>query len=138
MGRPHEVLVTRPSIPTIPVGEEIPSSINEILKELLELWRYSILPGRKHGTIEIISLTTGAVYQKLFVERKLVTMALIQNLSTEVVSLANTGGANGARLNPANLAGEGGGSLPVGNIDLSEIFFQRTTSGVTLAVYSEL
>lgn len=138
MGRPHEVLVERPRTETPRVGEEIPSSINELLKELLELWRYSVLAGRKHGTIEIISLTTGAVYQKLYAERKHVTMAIIQNLSTEVVSLANTGGANGVRLNQADLAGEGGGSLPVGNIDLSEIYFQRITAGVTLAVYSEL
>ena len=121
-----------------PVGGDV-ASVEDFLKAILELLEYNILAGRKHGYIDVITLTTGAAYQKLYNERKHVTMALIQNLSTEVVSLQNTGGgANGERLNPANLAGEGGGSLPVGNIDLAEISFVRTTSGVTLAVYYEI
>ena len=112
------------------------------LQAILDLLNYSIQAGLKHGHIEVISLASNGVTQQLYPDRKYVTFALIQNISIENVTVftgSNQGVApNGVLLNLSLGAGQAGGSLPVGNVDLSEFFFVRATAGVTLAVYYEL
>ena len=98
-------------------------------------------PGDRKPLIQIINLTTGATVQRIFAYAKPIFKGTIQNISTEDVTLYTKEGqaaGTGIILNAATLSGKGGGALDVGNIDLFNLFFVRTTSGDTLAVYSEV
>lgn len=69
-----------------------------------------------------------------------VKSGIIENISTENVTIAVPDGSAAGKsiiLTKANAAGEGGGSLPVGNVDLAKFQYVRTTAGVTLGVYYE-
>lgn len=117
------------------------TSVNALLQQILDVLKYQINRGMKNGNIELISLASGATFQPLYLNPKPVTMALIQNISTEDVTITSSISGNtasqGILLNKANAAGEGGGSMPVDNIDLKNLNFVRTTAGLTLAVYYE-
>lgn len=91
--------------------------------------------------IETVELNVGATFQELFPGTKKVRFGLIQNISTENITLytisAGQVAAKGICLTKANGAGEGGGSLPVGRIDLAKIWFVRATAGLSISVYYE-
>ena len=93
------------------------------------------------GIVNVVSLSTGGTFQRISATSRLVNRAIIQNISTENVTIVsgspNATAGQGIALNAAPATGLGGGSLPVGNIDLSTLFFVRASSGVTLAVYYE-
>jgi len=107
---------------------------------ILKLLRLDIQPAQRVPRFFEISLTTGAAAQKLFEQSLKVRLAIIQNISTETVSIRDPANpptvTSGTLLNPA-VAGEGGGSVVVNNIDLSKVMFVRTTSGVSLSIYAE-
>jgi hypothetical protein len=68
-----------------------------------------------------------------------VKKAVIQSIATESVTLftnASDIAPNGIVLNTGGV-GNGGGSLTVGNVDLSTFWFVRANPGNTLAVYTE-
>lgn len=105
-----------------------------------------IKPGAVQGTIDVISLTSGAAVQQLYVNPTKVRKALIQNISTDAVTLfTSTGTSNGIHgtagsgtvLNPASVSGQGGGSLPVTNEDLSNYFFVGATTADKVSVWRE-
>lgn len=118
------------------------SSVTALLEQILNVLKYQINRGMKNGTIDLITLNAGATFQQIYSNSKPVTMALIQNISTENVtitsSISGSTASQGIILNKANAAGEGGGSMPVDNIDLKNLNFVRTTAGLTLAVYYEI
>lgn len=106
-----------------------------------------VAPNAINANIDVISTTTGAVIQQLYPNAKKIRKAIIQNISTDPVTIFSTiGTSNGARgtnsqgiiLNAASGAGSGGGTLPTNNIDLSYFWFYAATTGDKLAVYSEL
>lgn len=104
----------------------------------------SVSPARPF--IRTVTLTTGAIPERVIPEAQfLVLAAQFQNLSTEVVNLATSEAElrkatiEGFRLNPASIAGQGGGTVSMDGqgtlIDLSVYFFVRATAGLTLAVH---
>lgn len=92
--------------------------------------------------IDPVDLTTGGAFQQMYPGTKAVESAIIQNISTENVTLTTATQGQvaglGILLTKANNAGEGGGSHPVGNVDLAKFYFVRATAGHTLAVYYEI
>jgi len=95
--------------------------------------------GQSVGQIYIIALTTGGVSQQLVQGSMKVKKAVIQSIATESVTLftnASDIAPNGIVLNTGGV-GNGGGSLTVGNVDLSTFWFVRASAGNTLAVYAE-
>lgn len=146
MGRVESAAVIIPPMNGEPAPEPepptngAPQSLTGLLKQILFILNQSFFTGQSRHEITIISLDTGATFQQIFPATKLVKKAIIQNISTEAVTIISraTGTVSqGIILNPADLAGQGGGSLPTGNVDLSKLWFRRVTSGVTLAVYRE-
>jgi hypothetical protein len=127
-------------VPPINGPPEPPVVDTSLIEELLNKIITEFDEGQERGEIEIISLTTGGTWQNLFTSDKPVRKAIIQNISTEDVTIAtaeqSTAG-EGIILNAATLSGEGGGTLPTGNIDLRAFWFVRATAGATLAVYTE-
>ena len=66
----------------------------------------------------------------------------VQNISTEPVTLLiaiTTGGIQsvGTILNPAPAAGQAGGSITFGKINLKDLWILRTTTGNTISIISE-
>lgn len=117
-------------------NDSILSLLQKIYDFIVSLWDR----GKSRSTIEVISLTTGATFQRLYTNSRLVRSAIIQNISTENVTLTTTPGGTaglGIILNQGAGAGQAGGSLPTGNVDLMSYFFVRTTAGATLALHIE-
>ena len=123
------------------------SVIIDLLRQILEVLKGVFTINFSEPQIDVITLTTGAAFERMYDNPRKVKSAVIQNISTEDVTLQIGSGTSstpaftagdGILLNAASASGKGGGSLPVGNIDLSKFYFVRTTSGDTLAVYVEL
>lgn len=115
---------------------------NQLLREIKKLLQVSTQPKGVFPYFFDVTLDTGAVAQRLFQTAQNVVFAVIQNISTEDVSISRTNtpptvGSN-IILNAASAAGKGGGNLPVHNVNLRELMFIRTTAGATLAIYAEL
>ena len=115
------------------------AALNAILVEL----KIQNKPGSiKFSGTDIRTLSAAATFQSLYTTPKNVNSAVIQNLSTEDVTIVTqevptpTAG-EGIILNAANAAGEGGGTLSAGSVDLAKFKFVRTNTGVTLSVYWE-
>lgn len=96
--------------------------------------------GNREPIIEIISLTTGGTFEKFYTSPTEIKYAVIQNISTEDVTITTgpqgTAG-QGILLNAASAAGKGGGSIEANDIDLANLFFVRATAGATLSIYYE-
>lgn len=137
MGRLREPIGPAPPIN----GPDEPPVIDtSLIEQLLEILIREFDEGQERGEIDVISLTTGGKFQNLFPSDKPVRKAIIQNISTEDVTITTaeqSEAGSGIILNAATLSGEGGGSLPTGNIDLRALWFVRATAGATLAVYTE-
>ena len=111
-----------------------------LLQDLVDFIKSLWDRGKSTFAIDVITLVTGATFQRLYAYTRPVRSSIIQNISTEVVTLVSNENGTASRgiiLNPAAVGGEAGGSTPTGNIDLSKIWFVRTTAGVTLAVQIE-
>jgi hypothetical protein len=128
---------TVPDVPPNGGGDGSGGLVGQILSLLQKLFGI----GRSTPSIDTVALTTGATFQQMFGGSKKVMKAIIQNISTENVTITsinqNQVAGTGILLNAASASGEGGGSLPVSNVDLALLYFVRTTAGLTLAVYSE-
>lgn len=123
-----------------PELEEEVKTIEQRTKALLDEIVGEFSPGMRKCEIFVVSLAVGATVQKLITATLLVSNCIIQNISTEDVTLftyPNGVAGQGTILNAATAAGKGGGHVSLGNIDLSKIYFVRTTAGVTLSVYYE-
>ena len=109
-------------------------------KEIAPLIEEEYRRGESNPVIDVLTLGTGGTAQAFYTDvRRLVRKAIIQNISVENVTIGtskNTAIGLGIILNAAT-AGQGGGSMPVYNVDLTKLYFNRTTSGVTLAIYIE-
>ena len=128
----------RSTIP--PVTPSSDTSMGNEVTQILQLLKAEFEEGRAFGTVEIITLDAGAVFQRLYANVKNVKRALIQNISVEDVTITtaiNATQGEGIILNAALALGTAGGSLPVSNIDLSTLCFVRTTAGITLSIYLE-
>lgn len=127
-----------PSPPSGPAGQPSTQVIdltttNNLLQALLNLTTHTYGRGQRQFAVELITLTTGGTFQRMYANQHYVTDAIIQNISAEQVTL--TGPSQGT-------AGQGillnqYDSLPVGSVDLFNMYFVRASSGVTLAVYVE-
>lgn len=145
MGRVESAAVIIPPMngeapPEEPPTNGAPQSLTGLLKQILFILNQSFFTGQSRLEITIHTLNTGATFQQLFPASKEVKKAIIQNISTEAVTIISTATgtvSRGILLNPASISGEGGGSLPTGNVNLNKLWFRRATAGVTLAVYRE-
>lgn len=120
-----------------PPGQD--AGLAALIEETNRLLRQQFERGFSQARIIIVSLTTGGTFDQL-PPGTLIARGIIQNISVEdvTVTTGRTGtAAQGILLNAASAAGEGGGSMPLTNIDLGDIWFVRATAGVTLAVYYE-
>lgn len=119
--------------PNTVVVKEEPDTTKEILSEAFN-------PGKADFGIDIKNVDAGPKWTQLYDTPMLVRKAIIQNISTENVTVVRwkdgaTAG-QGMLLNAA-AAGEGGGSIPLGNIDLSKLWIYRATAGSSVSVYWE-
>jgi len=107
-----------------------PQPSNPLIQLIYDLLVNVFQTGKTTPQIDIVTLTTGGAFQNLVNGQ--VKKAIIQNISSETVTILTSGGTQGVGilLDPK-------GSLPVGNVDLNYFQFVRTTAGVTLAVYKE-
>ena len=113
------------------------SYTDSLLAQLLALLRGAFEAGGSQGKIEVITYTsTGA--QRLGAQATAVKAAIIQNLSTDPIPVHTDNSVapgHGNILNPATAANQAGGSLPVGNVDLSRFWVYIPTSGDRIAIY---
>jgi len=115
--------------------------------DVLELIQYDLdlvsEPGLKKGTTDYFTITAGGTSQPLYSNTKKVSNALIQNLSTDPLTLRAASAVSaavadqGIVLNPSTGAGLAGGSLPVGNVDLSTYTIIGATTGDGFSIYWE-
>ncbi len=118
------------------------NALGQIRSVLLDL--FNLLVGQFRDSapvVEQFTLTTGGTTQRLFDESIKIRAGFLQNVSTEVVSIfskeTGTAATGGVKLNAASAAGQGGGEMSVGNIDLRNLFAVRATGGLTLSIYGE-
>lgn len=98
-------------------------------------------------SIVLRTLATGGTFERVVSSPRLVKYAVIQNISTEVVTLTtfdNAALGSGILLNAAGASGQAGGSLEVlpnntaeDQVDLNIFRYSRTTAGLSLSVYIE-
>ena len=123
------------------------SGVIALLQAIEDLLIKLIDAGESSTNTDIVKCTAGGTSQPLFGNPKLVKRALIQNLSTDDITLfwvnnsqgrpqAITAGV-GTVLNAATAAGKGGGTYPAGNVDLSNCSFLAATTGDSLSVSEE-
>lgn len=119
---------------------------NTQLGQIYSILNYEYGPGQKLPFVD--TFTVGTSFSQLYTGAKPVSKALIQNdSSTDVMSVTASFGNTGAKsgtagqailLNPATSANQGGGSLPVGNIDLSNLYIAtNTNSAQRFSIYGE-
>lgn len=123
------------------------TAIFNALNTLYNLLVGVFYPGGSVGNTDIITVGTTAVL--LYQNNKPVKKAIIQNLSsTDVVTIQAVSGSvgkvapvtagKGTLLNPAPGSGQGGGSMPVGNVDLGAFTaITNTNTGQLVSVYYE-
>lgn len=139
MGGPYGPVLVPPG-----PGTEPPATSNvfiDLLQKIYDLIRKTFALNASEPNIETVVLTTGGTFQQMISGTRGIKNGIIENISTENVTIVtitqNQVASTGVILTKANGAGEGGGSLPVGNVDLGKFYFVRTTAGLTLAVYYE-
>lgn len=105
--------------------------------------------GRGGSAAQTDLITVGTTAVNIYNNPKLVKKAIIQNLSaTDVVTIVALQGTpgkvapiaagKGTLLNPASSVGQGGGSMPLGNVDLGMFTaVTNTNSSQTISVYYE-
>lgn len=116
--------------PTAPTVLELLQSINDNLLKLNETFDRVYGPAKQGFYVEILQVGTKS--NVLYTQEKLVRAGFIMNLSaTDVITITGAGynigviqaitPGQGILLNPANVAGQGGGVWNFANIDLSTI-----------------
>lgn len=136
MGRPTGAGGGPP--PPEPPGGPADGTLAGLLGEIRDLLQEQFGLGQSDPRVIVLSLTTGGTFDVF--PSVLVKRALIQNISVEDVTIVqgpNGTAGSGILLNAASAAGEGGGSMPTGNVNLARLGFVRVTAGATLAVYYE-
>lgn len=129
------------------------TQISDLWNVLNQIWNLLLGVFGLGGSAPVFlqtKITTHLVYQPLASTPFRVKKAIIQNpTSTDVLLIdgnihagvaisAPTDGKGGFILNPAGTSGQGGGTHPFGNIDLSQIFVTVTvTDGTVLSTYCE-
>lgn len=106
--------------------------------------------GQSQSQLDLFTFTTHAKAYSLYNSSKPVKKAIIQNITnTDVITVFavpySTGKTypvsnyEGIILNPASVANQGGGSLPLGNVDLSNfaVICDTTDALIGLAIYYE-
>lgn len=109
--------------------------------------------GLGQSSVEVDILTSATTSAPLYTFQKQVKHAILQNIdATNIITIQALGqglgrgsssaptaiAGAGIILNPAPLAGQGGGSMPVGNVDLSAFSFIADGGTPKLAVYYEV
>ena len=128
-------LPTKPDKPTPPGQDDDSKTTKEYLEKMFN-------DGAKKAHIDVATLGTGGVAQKIYptTTKLYVSSAVIQNISTENITLTtfpNITAASGIILNAAGGAGQAGGSISVNNVELTEFYYVRATAGISLAIYYE-
>lgn len=124
------------------------SSILYALNQIYDLLASVFQPGVSSTQTDILSATTATT--ALYTTAKPVKHAILQNIdAANIITIYAQGkgynanviieaAGEGIILNPAPIAGQGGGSMPVGNVDLSAFNFIADGGTPELAVYYEL
>lgn len=119
-----------------------------ILQQILSELQREFDGGQVTPFIDFFTVTTAGTFQQIYANSKKVRKAIIINLSsTDTMTITaftgNAGAAFGASgkgvvLNPASTGGQAGGSLPVGNVDLSQFYITcSTNNSQVFAIYGE-
>lgn len=125
----------------------INSSILSVLQEIYALLLGVFGLGGSLAQTDVFA-TVSTTPICLYPQSQLIKRGLIQNLSTtdEITVFATPGGKTAAAitaglgtiLNPAPGTGEGGGTMPLGNIDLASLtFISSTNANQSVSVYYE-
>lgn len=127
-----------PNNPPPTGGNAIVALLQQIYNLLLSVFGL----GASVPQVLIVTITTNGVFQQISPTPLYVKKAIIQNLSTTdtvtISSTKNAASGAGICLNVAGGTGQGGGSHPVGNIDLSKLFITCSTNAAqNVAVYIE-
>ena len=123
----------------IPLPPDL-TGLLQILIEIRDVLKSTFEEGGSKGEIGLESVDTGGTFKQLWTSSFKVKKGIIQNISTEDVTITTferSTISQGIILNAASSSGKGGGSLPIGNVDLQDFWFVRASSGLTLAYYIE-
>lgn len=124
------------------------SSTDALLKQIFDLLNSVFGLGKSIATTDVFATVGNTAGVILYTQSKIIKRGLIQNLSAtdSITVFATPGGkapanivaAFGTVLNPAPAAGQGGGSIPIGNIDLASLtFISSTNASQSVSVYYE-
>lgn len=119
------------------------STTNALLQDILNLLKSEYDDGARDAFIDYLTIGVASTFQQLYANQLYVRRAVIQNISAVNITLTGIGSsyglqgtnAQGIILN-SGAAGQAGGSMTVGNIDLSTIDWEGA-AGAKLAVYYE-
>lgn len=123
-----------------------PDDLIPYLQQIINILASVLTAGQSKGIIEYYTIAAGGTSQLLFSSQKLVKKAIIINLSTDCLYLFSNGyeggpigvTAQGFPLNAASSGGLGGGSLPLGNVDLGTFSILGANTSDAYVVYYEI
>ncbi len=120
------------------------NTTNAILAEIKK--QYS--EGLVNPFVDILTLASSSTFSKMYSNVKFVRKAVIQNITSSagvMISIRSslqpsgtTAGIKALQLNAGGSINLGGGSLEVGNIDLSKIEWSASLKNCSIAVYYEI